>query len=331
MADINKLIEDLNGESLDVRIQAAQKLGELGAKDKKAEYALRDRFRIAEDQVELEALEQALEEISLAAVVWAHDLRNRRRNQESASTYAKSLTVTQTKEAVKSLLWLYGDTPPPEFEWNDREGELIAIGQQVPEVIPDLLNVFEGNANLRVILGEALSIIGFERPEVGAGLVPLLRHKDPTVVDAAANVLSDGVKLGANAHEAVETLLELYEGSDGEWEPGEKALVGLGSGQSHSAVVAALVEILGTRPDSSETWTMSRLLGWIVKDSGKRGVNTLLTLLHHPIPVVRKTAVGASSWCLSNKTVIDRLCEATKDKAEGVRMAAASVLSSCPP
>jgi hypothetical protein len=109
------------------------------------------------------------------------------RDHQSNREWARTLSAAEARKFIHSLIWSFGDSIPPSVELTEQGRRMVAIGVEMPEIIPDLIQSFRTDTVYRGQLGLVLSFVAHERQEATEQLIDLLlSDESPDVVEAAA-------------------------------------------------------------------------------------------------------------------------------------------------
>jgi HEAT repeat protein len=253
-------------------------------------------------------------------------------NQPTNGTGAVGGPVAQAeaRKLIADVAWSFGDGSPPDAELTEQGVKLVALGLEVPAVIPDLVELFRADARLRGQLGVVLEFIDLRGGAVADHLLPLLGDGDPAVAAAACR-LGYFRRLGPRGGEVVRALVALFEAKRGHSGLAAKALAAMEAGDWGHAVVGALVRSIRAQPLwEAAGWHRYHLLADMAAGSASGpSIAGLLDLLRDGDPRVRE---GAANACrgVEAEGVVLALCQALKDSHPAVRYAAVCALRGCP-
>jgi HEAT repeat protein len=329
---VDRLIEQLNDPSPEVRIRAAEEVGRLGPKARAASWPLKMRFLHADDPEERRTLSAALAAISPQAKESAQYLLSLHRDRQSNREWARTLSVANARKVIDNLIWSIADSIPPSDELTEQGKRMVALGVEMPEIIPDLIQAFRADTAYRGQLGVLLDFVADQRPEATEQLLGLLWDESPDVVEAAALTLASVKTLGPRGGDVVRTLFRLFERErdDDTYGAAAKALVSLRDGDWVGEVVSRLVGMIRAAPE----WEPSWVPGVVLKDiiffaTDTRSLTALLDLMQDENPQVREVAARTCRG-VDKKEALLALCQALKDEESSVRYQAVCALAECP-
>jgi HEAT repeat protein len=205
--------------------------------------------------------------------------------------------------------------------------QLLALAEEHPTVIPDLIDALRNRPRLRRRLSLVLNFVLYDRPEVADQVIPLLYDRDVEVIQEAVSAL-DTVKVGGpRAQALVGALLSLFDRT----ERGHLRLEGLESlfsslqtGPGGPVVVEMLVAAIRANP---EWHALYRLLAYMVYESPTGHARTaLLGLMANGDQQIRSGALCAGGY-LDAEDVTRVVLDALRETDPLVRRAAAGAMT----
>jgi HEAT repeat protein len=330
MQDVNDLIEQLKSPSPEARLRAVRELGQLGPAAGCAATPLWGLLTDLEDAGACRAVRDALAAVAPDEERTWDVLLHVRLESIAERAAARTRSPAEARKLIADVAWSFGDGSPPDGELTEQGEKLVALGLEVPAVIPDLVELFRADARLRGQLGVVLEFIALHGGAVTDHLLPLLGDSDPAVAEAAACRLGYFWRLGPRGGEVVQALVGTFESQRDYSSQAAKALAAMEQGDWGGAVVNTLARSIRQGPE----WETGRhrylLLANMARDStGGPSIAALVDLLRDGDPLVRE---GAATACrgVEAEEVVLALCQAPKDAQPAVRNAAVCALQECP-